>query len=83
MSHLLLILCALAVTASPVPPLHAQQVQPGAMQGGPTTGEEMMPPVDMRYFLGNWEIEWTPLDTPLLPGGKYTGTERVRYIENG
>ena len=62
MSHLLLILCALAVTASPVPPLHAQQVQPGAMQGGPTTGEEMMQPVDMRYFLGNWGIEWTPLD---------------------
>ena len=57
MIHLLLTLCAIGVTASPVPPLYAQQVQPGATQGGPTTGEEMMPPFDMRYFLGNWEIE--------------------------
>ena len=57
--------------------------QPGATQGGPTTGREMMPPFDMRYFVGDWEIEWTPLDTPLLPGGKYTGTETIRHIENG
>ena len=54
-----------------------------AQQRGPTTGEEMLPPFDMRYFVGVWEIEWTPLDTPLLPGGKYTGTETVRHIENG
>ena len=61
----------------------AQRRQPGATQGGPTTGREMMPPFDMRYFVGEWEIEWTPLDTPLLPGGKYTGTETIRHIENG
>ncbi len=61
----------------------AQQRQPGATQGAPTTPDEMMPPFDMRYFVGAWEIEWTPLDTPLLPGGKYTGTETIRHIENG
>ena len=61
----------------------AQPPQPGATQGGPTTGREMMPVFDMRYFVGEWEIEWTPLDTPLLPGGKYTGTETIRHIENG
>ena len=61
----------------------APRPQPGAAQDGPTTGNEMMPPFDMRYFLGEWEIEWTPLDTPLLPGGKYTGTETIRHIENG
>ena len=74
----LLLVSGLSVTTG-----HAQRQQAGATQGGPTTGREMMPPFDMRYFLGEWEIEWTPLDTPLLPGGKYTGTETVRHIENG
>ena len=54
-----------------------------ALQSGPTAGDEMLPPFDMRYFVGAWEIEWTPLETPLLPGGRYTGTETVRHIENG
>ena len=54
-----------------------------AQQSGPTAGDEMLPPFDMRYFVGAWEIEWTPLETPLLPGGRYTGTETVRHIENG
>ena len=61
----------------------AQRPQPGATQGRPTTGREMMPVFDMRYFVGEWEIEWTPLDTPLLPGGKHTGTETIRHIEKG
>ena len=54
-----------------------------AQQSGPTAGDEMLPPFDMRYFVGAWEIEWTPLETPLLPGGRYPGTETVRHIENG
>ena len=61
----------------------SQRRQPGATQGGPTTGDEMMPPFDLRYFLGDWEIEWSPLDTPLLPGGAYTGVERIRHIADG
>ena len=61
----------------------APERQPGTAQGGPTTGKEMVPTFDMRYFVGEWEIEWTPLDTPLLPGGEYTGTETIRHIENG
>ena len=39
----------LSVTTS-----QAQRPQPGAAQGGPTTGEEMMPLFDMRYFIGEW-----------------------------
>ena len=84
MRQLLPVLLAIAVAAgSAVSPLHAQRQQPGATQGGPTTGDEMMPPFDLRYFLGDWEIEWSPLDTPLLPGGSYTGVERVRHIADG
>jgi hypothetical protein len=56
--------------------------QPGATQGGPTTGREMMQPFDPRYLLGEWEIEWTPPDTPLLPAGKYTGIERVTHANH-
>ena len=84
MRQLLPVLLAIGVAAgAAVPPLQAQRQQPGATQGGPTTGDEMMPPFDLRYFLGDWEIEWSPLDTPLLPGGKYTGVERVRHIADG
>ena len=57
--------------------------QPGAVQGGPTTGDEMMPPFDLRYFLGDWRIEWSPPETPLLPGGRYSGVERVRHVADG
>lgn len=71
-----------AASESAASPLEAQR-QPGAVQGGPTTGDEMMPPFDLRYFLGDWEIEWSPLDTPLLPGGRYTGVERVRHVADG
>jgi len=59
-----------------------QLAQPGATQGVPTTGDEMVPPFDPRYFLGEWEIEWNPPDTGLIPGGKYTGTETVTHIKN-
>ena len=81
MFPVLLAVAAAAGTAAPS--LHAQPRPPGAAQGGPTTGDEMMPPFDPRYFLGDWEIEWSPLDTPLLPGGKYTGVERVRHVADG
>ena len=77
---LLAVGAAAGMAASPLP---AQPRPPGAAQGGPTTGDEMMPPFDPRYFLGDWEIEWSPLDTPLLPGGKYTGVERVRHVADG
>ena len=78
------VVLAIGVAAgAAVSSLHAQRRQPGATQGGPTTGDEMMPPFDLRYFLGDWEIEWSPLDTPLLPGGAYTGVERVRHIADG
>ena len=80
---LALLLVALLGSSLSVATGEAQRPQPGATQGGPTTGNEMMPLFDMRYFVGEWEIEWTPLDTPLLPGGKYTGTETIRHIENG
>ncbi|RUA01267.1 MAG: hypothetical protein DSY84_05570 [Candidatus Neomarinimicrobiota bacterium] len=80
---LVLLLVVLLGSSLSVATGEAQRPQPGATQGGPTTGDEMMPLFDMRYFVGEWEIEWTPLDTPLLPGGKYTGTETIRHIENG
>ncbi len=84
MRHVLPVLLALGVTSGvAVSPLQAQRRPPGATQGGPTTGDEMMPPFDLRYFLGDWEIEWSPPETPLLPGGKHTGVERVRHIANG
>jgi hypothetical protein len=54
----------------------------GATQGGPTSGEEMVPPFDPRYFLGVWEIEWNPPEAGLFPPGPYTGTETVRHINN-
>ncbi len=57
--------------------------QPGATQGGPTSGNEVMPPFDMRYFLGEWEVEWSPPETPLFPGGRYAGTETVTHINQG
>lgn len=84
MRQVLPVLLAIGIAAgAAVSPLQAQRQQPGATQGGPTTGDEMMPPFDLRYFLGDWEIEWSPLDTPLLPGGSYTGVERVRHIADG
>ena len=66
---LALLLVALLGSSLSVATGEAQRPQPGATQGGPTPGDEMMPLFDMRYFVGEWEIEWTPLDTPLLPGG--------------
>lgn len=57
------------------------QRQP-AQAGGPTSGAEMQAPFDLQYFLGEWEVEWTPPDTPLLPGGMYTGTETVTHINS-
>ena len=51
-------------------------------QAGPTTGTEMMPPFDPRYFLGVWEVEWSPPDLGLIPGGAYTGTETVTHLRN-
>ena len=76
----LLVLAAAADAA--VEAEQPRRAQPGATQGGPTTGEEMVPPFDPRYFLGEWEIEWNPPDTGLIPGGKYTGRETVTHINN-
>ena len=59
MNYLLSILCAITITP-PVLSLYEEQLQPGATQGGPTTGHEMMPAFDMRYFLGDGEVEWPP-----------------------
>ena len=78
---LVLVLAVAAGTAASS--LHAQPRPPGATQGGPTTGDEMMPPFDLRYFLGDWQVEWSPPDTPLLPGGRYTGVERIRHVADG
>ena len=54
----------------------------GARQDGPTSGAEMMPAFDPRYFLGEWEIEWNPPETGLVPPGKWTGTETVAHVNN-
>ena len=60
----------------------AAEAQPTAAQSGPTSGKEMMPPFDLRYFLGEWEIEWTPPETGLVPPGMWTGTETVTHVNN-
>ncbi len=54
----------------------------GSAQKGPTSGAEMMPPFDPRYFLGEWEIEWNPPETGLVPPGKWTGTETITHVNN-
>ncbi len=54
----------------------------GSAQKGPTSGAEMMPPFDPRYFLGEWEIEWNPPETGLVPPGKRTGTETITHVNN-
>ena len=51
-------------------------------QDGPTTGEEMTPPFDPRYYLGVWEVEWSPPDFGLFPPGPLTGFERVTHIDS-
>ncbi len=73
---------ALVVAVTAPNNVEAQQQQPGATQGGPTTGDEMQPAFDPRYYLGEWEIEWTPPDTGLFPSDKYTGTETVTHVNN-
>ena len=80
---ILVLLLVFLVSSLSVVTSEAQRPQPGATQGGPTTGDEMIPTFDMGYFVGEWDIEWAPLDTPLLPGGTYTGTETIRHIQNG
>ena len=55
--------------------------EPRATQG-PTSGDEMMPPFDPRYFLGEWEIEWNPPETGLVSPGKWTGTETVTHVNS-
>ena len=56
--------------------------QRGAAQDGPTTGEEMTAPFDPRYYLGVWEVEWSPPDFGLFPPGPLTGFERVTHIDS-
>ena len=79
-----LIAATLAITTFTWETTEAQRrgPQPGQAGSGPTTGREMMPPFTPEYLLGEWEIEWTPPDTPLVPGGMYTGTETVTHINN-
>ena len=79
---LLLAVCVLVVVGGVSADAQPRGAQPGATQGGPTTGNEMVRPFDPGYYLGTWEIKWNPPDTGLVPGGKYTGTETVTHIEN-
>ena len=67
------LLVAVAVGAAP---------RQAAAQDGPTSGEEMTAPFDPRYYLGVWEVEWSPPDTGLFPPGPLTGTERVTHIDS-
>ena len=48
----------------------------------PTSGEEMTAPFDPRYFVGVWEVEWSPPDVGLFPPGPLTGFERVSHIDS-
>ena len=70
------VLVIVAVTAAGVAEAEPRQ------QGGPTSGDEMVPPFDPRYFLGVWEIEWSPPDAGLIPPGTYTGTETITHIDS-
>ena len=79
---LCLAVSVLVATAGGSAEAQPRGAQPGATQGGPTTGLEMMRPFDPGYFIGTWEIEWNPPDTGLVPAGEYTGTETVSHIEN-
>ena len=82
MNRTLLVFLMLAVLIAVVVPAEAQRVQPGATQGGPTSGEEMMPLFSPTYLEGDWEIEWSPPETELLPGGKWTGIETISHVNN-
>ena len=64
------------------PPAGAASATSSAAAQGPTRGNEMMPPFDPRYFLGEWEIEWNPPETGLFPPGRWSGTETVTHIAN-
>lgn len=70
-----LVVVAMLLTGAPT-------VAAGVAQQGPTTGAEMMPPFDPRYFLGEWDIEWNPPETGLVPPGKWTGTETITHVNN-
>ena len=59
-----------------------EKLQPGATQGRPTTPDEMLAPWNPQYYLGEWEIEWSPPETGLVAPGQWTGTETVTHIEN-
>ena len=54
--------------------------RPAAAQ--PTSGDEMTAPFDPRYFIGVWEVEWSPPDFGLFPPGPLTGIERVTHIDS-
>ena len=79
------VVATVAIASVAVAAVEAQRSsgsQPGETELGPTTGREMIPPFNPQYYLGEWEIEWTPPDTPLIPGGMYTGTETVSHINS-
>ena len=81
---LFLVVAAIVIASVATVAVEAQRrgPQPGQTGSGPTTGEEMIELFNPQYYLGEWEIEWTPPDTGLVPGGVYTGTETVTHINN-
>ena len=65
------------------PPAGAQQGAAAAeSQAAPSTMDDMMPPFDPAYLIGQWDIEWTPPDTGLFPSDGYTGVETVSHIDS-
>ena len=81
---LFFVVATIVIASVATVPVEAQRrgPQPGQTGTGPTSGKEMMNPFNPQYYLGEWEIEWTPPDTGLIPGGMYTGTETVTHINN-
>ena len=82
-SALSLVTAAIGVMAFVAVTVEAQpRPQAGQARSGLTIDQEMMRPFNPQYLLGAWEIEWTPPDTGLIPGGMYTGTETVTHINH-
>src|SRR5574341_1844668 len=60
-----------------------QALQPGAVQGGPTRVDDMVPKFNMDYFVGQWRFEWIVPDSPLGAGGTISGKETVKKVWDG